>query len=645
MDSLKSASKSRSERDPRDIRWLILGFIILAVFLWGTLHPTGAHWGFHALSYFPFPVQIGVFLLAALLLVLSSTGIITFSWFSKAWAKSSRFSPWMEILIGIVAFICFYSYHIQGVAYGDSRRMLEWYKNNQQFDPHWITQVFKLNPFSSKEALTTLLHRSAAYLFDIPIDQAYRILSALAGGAFVTTWLLLVRRRSGDAATSLLLILSGLFCGGNAVFFGEIENYAFTCFSWELFLTGATLYFDRALKWFWVLPLFFLAAKAHGAGLTFLPAMMFLLLYHLRERWAPARAVTRIRGLLFAIVLPFIGAGLAFYIWLGAYKEPYAGPPERIIHRSFLPVLASPPPLDHYTIASWYHALDLFNIVALVTIPASVLLLGCGLWHRRETCWSDPKTLFFLVAFLFPGLFYFAVNPMLTMPRDWDIYAPLGMPVLFLLAAVLPSRMPRTAIALAACLGTFSIFFFALNANAERLSYRIVDAGHHAFQTYHSGAAYFTRLGIVTDPNPQRAMARLKENQVKLRSMAHSGDQEFADETCWLATLEMQAGRTASAEALLKEAAEVSPRSLGPHAMLADIALRRGQVTEAGREITTLLELNPAWAGGRVRAVQFALLTADSSAAALHLAVLDSLAKDDAITKQLHKDVSRRWPE
>ena len=628
-------------RDPREIKWLCLGLISLAPFVWGILEPEGARWGFHALAYFPASVQVVTVVFVFLLLVISAGGfLVPF----RLPSRLPRQSPWIEILIGSAACFAFYSFPIQGHVYGDSKNMLKWYADNHRFDPQWAMRLLEPNPFTSKEALTVLLHRSTAYLFSMPIQQSYHILSALFGGLFVTLWLLHVRGRALESGSSLILILAGLFSGSNAVFFGEVESYAFAALSWSVFFAAAALYFDGRLRWFWVILLFVVAVRGHAAGISFLPAVIFLLLYQFRDAWRGGRWFTRPAGVMLGVVIPFLAAGLAFYIRLGSYKEPYAGLSERHFHRLFLPVVPAAPPLDRYTLQSPNHLIDLVNVAAQVTLPASMLLLGCILWHRRAIRWSDPKALFFLIALLFSGCFYFAVNPVLTMPRDWDLFAPLAIPALFLLSAILPPQMPRTAIALTAGLGVFSIFFFLLNANAQRSSYRVVDAGRYAYGTYHRGSGYFIRLGLGLETDPRRFAERMRENQRRLKSMAFPGDEEFVIETCHLAAMEVKLGRAAVAEKLVREAAEVAPQSETAHGFLADFALVPERVPEATREVDILMKLRPDWVGTRSRAVRLALLTGDRESAFSHLAVLDSLDKDQTLTPQLREKVRNRWP-
>lgn len=556
-----------------------------------------------------------------------------------------RFTPWFEIIVGCFAFMVFYIFPIKGLAYGDAKFMVEKYSNNEQFDPRWIKSVLHLNPFFSKEALSVFIHRAVAHLFSIPIQASYRVLGAVWGSLFVTGWLLFVRTRPQGGGCRTILILAGLFSGANAVFFGHVENYGFAYLCWALLLFAAALYFDLRISWFWVFPLFVLAIKAHAAALAFLPALLYLISHHFRTRSRAAEWLTRPKSVLLALVLPFLVAGLAVYIFLGSYKEPYTGPSNRQMYRSFLPLLPSgPPPLDRYSLLSPLHLVDLLNVAALVTVPASVLILGFVLWQRREIPWHKPQTVFFILAFMFPALFFFAVNPALTMPRDWDLYALGSAPVLFLLAAILPSHVPRSAIALTAALGLFPVSFVLVNASAERQSFRIVDAATWSYSTYYAGAGYFMRLGFEMDPNAERAETRRLSHLAILRKIAVGEDEEFVTQTCKVAVDEVKQGRYDSAVALLQEAVRVSPNSIPPHSMLAAIALNRNQVPEAAIHIKKLLELAPQAPETQAMAVQLGLMTDDREMAETHLAQIDSLASKVQAIRKLRDAVHSRWP-
>ena len=126
---------------------MCLGVISSSFVLWGVLRPEGAHWGFHALAYYPASVQIATFLFVFLLLLLSAAGFLRLP---RLPPRLCRLSPWLEIASGLVAFLIFYSFPIQGFAYGDSKSMLEWYGDNYRFDSKWILRVFELNTFSGQ---------------------------------------------------------------------------------------------------------------------------------------------------------------------------------------------------------------------------------------------------------------------------------------------------------------------------------------------------------------------------------------------------------------------------------------------------------------------------------------------------------------
>src|SRR5207249_11099252 len=147
-----------------------------------------------------------------------------------------------------------------------------------------------------------------------------------------------------------------------------------------------------------------------------------------------------------------------------------------------------------YSLQSIDHLLDLGNVMLLVGAPAIVCLLGLILIHRRHIDWQHPRVVFATLAFAYPLLFFFALNPALSMPRDWDVYSLLGGPLLLFLATVLAhgdERVPSAPIhGTALAFGVFSVGFFALNAWPAGLSLRLEDVGEHVFKTYHSNASY-----------------------------------------------------------------------------------------------------------------------------------------------------------
>ena len=70
----------------------------------------------------------------------------------------------------------------------------------------------------------------------IELSQAYRIVGALAGTLHLLLWLSLIRGLPGASGAGLAL--AGLAAGGNQVFFGHVENYAFAALCGTLYLTA-----------------------------------------------------------------------------------------------------------------------------------------------------------------------------------------------------------------------------------------------------------------------------------------------------------------------------------------------------------------------------------------------------------------------
>ena len=245
----------------------------------------------------------------------------------------------------------------------------------------------------------------------------YRIISVASGvltlaSAFVAAMVLFketVRR---------ILFLIGIATGGYALmFFGYVENYGLLIAMLILYsLVGLVVLRGRISPW-WALPPMMAASFIHIFGLTLLPSFIYLLLRQ-------TRLIARMMQLSYRTKL--IIGGAAFLGALAVYH--YLNTTYRFFTFAFLPILP-----DQFTVEADYllspkHLIDTLNLLLLLVPGLLVLTVGITLTSGRKF-FERLESRFLLVLTLSTLAAVYAFNPGIGMPRNWDLFSIVGVPL------------------------------------------------------------------------------------------------------------------------------------------------------------------------------------------------------------------------
>ena len=506
--------------------------LVLLVYTAATIFPKGPLWGFHFAGYLSEWMRWGILILAwAVFLGDMATGYVQ-RLGNRLVSMPPRVGSAMIYAAVPVAGVLFYFMPIHGTVYGDARNMELWYGNNDVFDPDWLLRCLKPQLFESKEVLTVGVHRTLAHFAGVSIQQAYRVGSALSGALFLLIALVFLRRTLDLRDALPAAVTAVLFLGGNQLFFGHFENYPFAVMLGLLFLTAFVRLFEGKQSVWVVLLLWIVAVRAHAIYISFAPAVMFGMLWKLHlqvpglKRWLNWRAAAGF------LVIPGVAAGIAAYFWLfGSHDEAYSAP-GRQIEASFLPLVQPEPPLRDYTLFSPKHLADLINVFPQIGSPLLFVVFAFLLTRGRQVRWSDPKVMFASLALLFPLLFFLALNPALSMPRDWDLYGLLAAPIVVWCVVVLShgkdSGPMRSLWALALCAGLFTSAGYWVNSRPQYISHRLEDIGEHVYRTYYSGSAYMIQSGQKLEADLDKQIERREATLARLKPWDGVDDFEYA---------------------------------------------------------------------------------------------------------------------
>lgn len=398
-------------------------------------------WGLWPSTYLPVAWRWVMAAIAGLLIFFGDRVWLAVRPFAQRVVTSVRpGTPAGSLALAVLAAAPFYLLRIRHLRWGDAELLV-----TALGDPYWLVYVWKapLDVFLHAR-LWQWAHAALGWPSPVPV---YRILSILAGVAFVWVLLRLACTLGRDRAERALI--AGLIgtLGTMQLFFGYIENY-------PIMTAGALLYLWLAVRALHGEGSLLAAATAlavthafHPVTLILTPSLLYLAYVLGRQRGA--RQSLRLR-LALSIVVPYLlvfagvsalmlGGGHGFEQLLGI-DSPGGGDKQW-----FVPLFQVTTEWQHYTMFSVAHLLDIVNLQALV---APVVLPGLALtallaWRRLPR--RDPTLVFLALAAGFYLLFTLTWNADYGGQKDWDLFAPASAPAALLLAYLLPRALPERA--------------------------------------------------------------------------------------------------------------------------------------------------------------------------------------------------------
>lgn len=468
------------------ITWL--GCLFFAFYLIGILFPE-AWWGSHFLAFFPTTVKYGMLAIGGFILGLS---------YLSFWVKLGehlsilqRIPAWVVISLAVVlmAFM-FYQFPIFHDYYGDSFEY-ESILNTKigSLSDFSLEPLFSLNlsPHSGRLSMATLVSL-LSYTFGLTHYQVFVWMDLICGALFVLLWLFFIHRYIKNTQWKLVLGIAGLTAPFMQIFFGHVEMYAPSILLLETWLILLILAIEKQKKWllYLLLILLVIGVRFHPTFMLLLPAWLVALLI----LYKPSYKLT-LKSTGKYVLAPVFALGLILYFFiLGDYNDPRNLEGAQDFDRIFLPLLSPDPPLDRYNMQSFNHIFDFFQ-VALHWSPVALILLGSILIaYRKKVNWEKPVILITGFTLLIYVTFLFAVNPLLSMPIDWDLFM-FPAPILLILTALLvreietETNLAAKALPVALTMSLFTIPFFVMNAYAKPYSQRLESLSKHIFKTYH----------------------------------------------------------------------------------------------------------------------------------------------------------------
>ncbi len=420
-------------------------------------YPNGRVWGFNLLAFFANSIRVVA--IPVMLLISFIAGMFAYKQSpstSLAPAGESRHLLLWEAIVLTIFVVSFYLFRATSYFDGDGYIALANLTEGTNF--------IKFQDFGAMVAQISLYK----FLGSGGEDTAVRVfqwISYLSGAAYLLIVTLAAHQMLRRAEDRLLFVL-GMATGGYALmFFGYVENYPLLLVVVSLYLYVGILVIQRDLSPWYLVLTNLLTIFIHILGAVFLPSTLYLLFRGSHaQKWLSKRS----SALKSALGLVMLIAVLACFVVL--VRSSY------VFRFAFLPVFPDRFTANGYTIFSGKHLLDIVNLLFLLSPGLLILLAGASFRNSKRSKISDLLRFLGLAA-VCGAIAVLIFDPKLGMPRDWDLFGFVGVPINFLLLTLVlnseeAKRAGRVAVVLTVAL---SMVFLGARVAAKRTDQIAID--------------------------------------------------------------------------------------------------------------------------------------------------------------------------
>ena len=261
--------------------------------------------------------------------------------------------------------------------------------------------------------LNWLTFNIAGQFAQVSARSAYQLVSVLSGAAFVYLSFLLADRLGNEDVTKFLIFSGMLTLGIVQLFFGYVESYPPLIAAVMLYILFAVEHLEGSRSALWPSIAFLLCVLMHLSAFALAPSLVYL--YY--QWWRKSRKKKRFRP--HAAVAAGLISGAAILLLIAGLRSESIFSSTSISALPFIPFVPDSSRFFSYSLFSYWHLIDLLNLVLLVSpfcLPLCLILLGKGKSVSRIER-------FFLAASVFPLAAMALFNPELGFPVDWDVFS------------------------------------------------------------------------------------------------------------------------------------------------------------------------------------------------------------------------------
>lgn len=570
--------------------------IILALYMVGYFWPE-RFWGVH---FFRF---LETEQLLAILLTGLSVAVIPFGLFEmvnshlRKWKSSSFliFAALTSITFGALVYMNPIAYD----PYGDAVRFQNHLDKVASISPQIYNYLFgfSLDAWSGEKSVLALVS-VVSYHLNLIHAEAFSLLDTVSAVIFSFTWLTYVFRNTSNRALVLPLGLAGLMGPCTLIFFGHAEIYAPALAAIMVWVTmiSEAVRSKTLINQFLLLIVNLLVIKLHPIGIMLMPVSFVVVASSYLGDKMP---LLKEKKLIPVILTPILILGLAVYFFIlqDHIDDRSLQITAKQYDHLFLPLLSPEPPLHKYNMFSLNHIVDFMNVLLMIS-PPMLLIFLMGITLRPKNSSQNMSVLNYLtLALALVLLLLFAINPLLSMPMDWDLYM-LFVPIL-LGAAVLVTEGNVAALivrnaSIVLGLSVLSTAFVVSSQNANNISDRLLTIAVHVHNSYYEWTmniidrAFSNSTDTETIKNTKR-----DELREKLRLNAQNHDREFSEflrqdsKRCY-----QMEGDYVNAQRYLTEALKYNPSDGNNYTTGVELNFELKRYKEAFRLSQKLIELS-----------------------------------------------------
>jgi hypothetical protein len=519
--------KAWSEQSgPSNHSGFLLFILFLSIYFIGSFFPDSFLWGVNHLAFLPAMMRIIVLLIAL------STGFLLMSQKFQSYIDNKiHFLSYPFIVRTLILFLIaisgtaiFYIFRIRTDMYGDTLTLLSLLAEKK----YTLVDLFDL---SDKEPLTRFVHQLLASVFGIDQKSIFQIVSAVSGGLFLVLIIVFIASRKNTKSWKLLAVVVLFFAGANQLFFGHVEDYTLIYLTITVFLVLAWNLFDGKNVFGWMVIVFLIGSRLHIEMILLLPALLYAGAFGFEQRRGRSNHWLQPRRIILLVLASIVGALFLYLFYFEAYRYS-TGDQKEIMTKIFLPVVNPLPEPHSYSLISLNHFSDVIQQLFLIASPALVLLAIVIIGYGKIIRWDEPRLIFSIIALFYFVIFNFTINPMLSMPRDWDMLAPAAAVINFASIAIafqLFKNLKNTfnyskIIGAVGAVAILSCTIFIINADEQMSALRLEGVGKWVFKSYYNGSSYIINMGEKMMGDPQKQIEHREQTIKELLPYATKHD-------------------------------------------------------------------------------------------------------------------------
>jgi hypothetical protein len=512
---------------------IVAGFFIGLVLL-GAFFPVD-FWGVHHLRFLDLPQKVTIFLIAFAAILIPNV----LDRYQKP-RKIGGATNWLRQLLPYLGAALFAFFIIENPVaydpYGDAVNFEKNLSKIARMDPTVMSTLlgFSLDAWSGQKTMEALVSLISNYN-QITIGETFKLIDLVCGVGFAFFWIYFLTQQLNNLFLILSVSIIGLTAPFMLSFFGRFEIYPpalLFLLMWGLVL----LKYLKGKKITWLsllIVLNILCIKAHPMAVLLLPSTIFLIATRISPQ---VQSKLNWYNALRYVFIPITVAGsVLYFLVFGDHIDDRSLQQDTMQYdHLFLPLFSPDTPLDRYNLLSFNHIWDFLNLMFLWS-PAAIFIILTGiLLGKAKDTFTRPGFILIAAPFILFSVLLFVINPVLSMPMDWDLYS-LPAPFLLILSVLFLSSMKSKLVGQllppALAIAVLGSSFIVLHGSKPQIANRLESVAIRVNKTYYEWTMnILERADSIAGLTPEEIYNNRERLDIIIRPNAVIGvDREFSE--------------------------------------------------------------------------------------------------------------------